>query len=228
MLGLLLLLVSTWTPPPAPAHFVGDPQHQLSPAAFAKLDARLAGFEQSTGHQLVVYVAASTGEVPLEEFAVKTFEAWKVGRAGLDDGVVLFVFTQDRRARIEVGYGLEGELPDAIASRLLRERLVPALAEGRLEQGLTDTVAGIIGTLDGALVPPAPAVTQPQLPPPWVWVLGALALLAFVVLAVTHPRAAWNLLTFVFFLLSRSGGRGGGGFHGRGGRSGGGGASTGW
>ena len=76
---------------------------------------------------MLVWVGTTTDGEPIEDFAERAFEAWKVGRAGLDDGVVLFVFADDRTVRIEVGYGLEPVLPDAICSRIITERITPLL-----------------------------------------------------------------------------------------------------
>jgi uncharacterized membrane protein YgcG len=83
------------------------------------LNARLSEYQQATGGQLIVYVAPTTGDAPIEDWAVRAFAKWKVGRKGLDDGLALFIMPQDRKIRIEVGYGLEAIIPDAIASRVI-------------------------------------------------------------------------------------------------------------
>ena len=79
---------------------------------------------------MLVWIGDTTGDVPFEEFAVRAFEKWKVGRKGIDDGVVLFFFAKDRKVRIEVGYGLEDKIPDVVASRIIRETIVPHLRAG--------------------------------------------------------------------------------------------------
>jgi len=104
--------------PPAPAQWATDTAGLLSPQTIADLNARLSTYERQSGHQVLVYVGTTTAPTPTEDWTVRAFEHWKVGRKGLDDGVVFFVFPRDRTARIEVGYGLEQTLPDVVASRL--------------------------------------------------------------------------------------------------------------
>src|SRR5258708_5644791 len=116
-LGLLLFALAA---PPAPARWVTDDAQAMTPAARAALDQKLEAYERATGHQIVVYVARSTAGEPVEDWAARTFAQWKIGRTGLDDGVALFVFTDDHTARIEVGYGLEDVLTDVASSRILR------------------------------------------------------------------------------------------------------------
>ena len=137
--GLLLLALAAGAcrPRPGPRSrrrpSAGSPTTAglLSPAAAAELDARLEAFERSSGHQFVVYIGDTTGGIPIEDWAVKAFEAWRVGRKGLDDGLVLFIMKADKRLRIEVGYGLEGVVPDALAARVINDEMVPRLHAGR-------------------------------------------------------------------------------------------------
>lgn len=219
--------------PPSPAQWVTDTANFLSPETVQTLNARLAAYEKATGHQIIVYVAPTTGDAPIEDWAVRAFAKWKVGRKGLDDGLALFVFPQDRKMRIEVGYGLEPVVPDAIASRIVNEVMAPRLQAGRPDEAVTAAVAaltGVIGGQSGAL-PPERAPVQPKPIGPFRWaiyvVLGIL-ILGFI---VTHPGLAFYFLASI---LSGGGGRygggggGGGGFGGGGGRSGGGGASGSW
>ncbi|MES1172550.1 MAG: TPM domain-containing protein, partial [Bacteroidota bacterium] len=116
--------------PPPPTTWVTDRAGVLAPATVAALEARLRDHSAATGHQVLVYVDRTTGGVPIEDWAVRAFERWRVGRKGIDDGVALFLFTGDRKVRIEVGYGLEGQLPDARASRIVREQIVPRMRAG--------------------------------------------------------------------------------------------------
>ncbi len=105
--------------PPTPDHHVTDPSGALSTSARTALENELTAYESATGHQIVVWIAQTTGDVPLETFTTETADRWKVGRHGHDDGAVLFVFIQDHKVRIEVGYGLESHLTDATRIRLL-------------------------------------------------------------------------------------------------------------
>jgi uncharacterized protein len=213
--------------PDAPSGWVTDEVGFLTRDAAMGLDARLARFEASTGHQVLVYIGRTTGGVPIEDWAVRAFERWRVGRKGMDDGVVLFVFADDRRVRIEVGYGLEAVLPDARAARIVDEVVVPVLRAGRRDDAVRAGAEAVLSALGGAAEPPGPDELVRQIPG-WTLVAGALFLvLALIAFASNPSLAAWLL----FFMSARCGGdrsRRGGGFFGGGGRSGGGGASGSW
>src|ERR1035438_4925229 len=106
---VLIALVSTLplyaaeTPIPAsPTRWVTDTANFLSPEVLESLDARLAAYHQSTGHQLIVYIAPTTGDVPIEDWAVRAFAKWKVGRKGIDDGLAVFIMTKDQIGRAHV------------------------------------------------------------------------------------------------------------------------------
>lgn len=234
--GLVLVLVSTAflyaveTPIPAsPTQWVTDTANFLSPEAVRSLDARLAVYEQTTGHQLIVYIAPTTGDAPIEDWAVRAFAKWKVGRKGLDDGLALFIMTQDHKMRIEVGYGLEAVVPDAIASRVINEVIAPRIQAGHPDDAIAAAIDSLTGVIGGqANAPPPtrrPAHSKPLTPLQWIFygIVGIL-ILAF---AITHPTLAFYLLVSIMS-GGRGGGAGGGGFGGGGGRSGGGGASGSW
>jgi len=133
--GLVVLMIALWTAgsalaagaPPSPTRWVTDAAALLSHETRAALDARLEAYERTSGHQILVWISDSTDGAPVEDFAVRAFKEWKVGRKGLDDGLVLFIFSRDHRSRIEVGYGLEGVVTDAQATRLLDDVLAPRL-----------------------------------------------------------------------------------------------------
>jgi len=237
--GLLLLAFPAGAPaqaggaaevplPPAPQRWLTDEAGFLSPAAAAELDSRLQGFERSTGHQFLVYIARTTGPTPIDEWAVRAFEKWKVGSRGLDDGLVLFVMSEDRRLRIETGYGLEAVIPDALAGRVIAEEMIPRLEandpDGAVRaavERLTAIIAGEAGAAEdgkGEEDQGRPMTLGEK-------ILLGVAVLFFIVLFITNPSLALNLL---FSILSGGRGGGRGGFSGGGGRSGGGGASGGW
>jgi uncharacterized protein len=234
--GALLLLgwaafipAEAGTPiPPAPSRWLTDEANFLSPAAVAEFDARLEDYERSSGHQLLVYIAKTTGGIPIEDWAVKAFEAWKVGRRGLDDGLVLFIMADDHRMRIEVGYGLEGQVPDALAGRVINDEMVSRLQQndndGAVRAGL-DRLIGIIGgeAQGGDSRPQAPAkLTGMQK------IIVGIIIIGFLILLVTNPSLALYLLFSILSGGRGGGGGGGGGWSGGGGRSGGGGASGSW
>ena len=136
--------------PAAPARWVTDRAGFLGQATADDLDRKLGGYARDTGHQVLVYIDHTTGGVPIEDWAVKAFERWRVGRKGIDDGLVLFVFSDDHRVRIEVGYGLEPVMPDARASRIIREAIVPRIQSGDRDGAVRAGVDAIIATLGGA------------------------------------------------------------------------------
>ena len=89
------------------------------------LEARLAQFEQESGHQVAVLTIPTLEGEDIEGFSIRVAENWKIGKKGFDNGVILVVAVKDRRLRLEVGYGLEGVLPDAIAKQIISDYIVP-------------------------------------------------------------------------------------------------------
>ncbi len=222
--------------PPPPARWVTDTANFMSPGARGSLDSRLAGYAQSTGHQLIVYIGQTTGDAPIDDWAVRAFERWKVGRKGIDDGLVLFIMAADRKLRIEVGYGLEAQVPDAIASRVINDVIVPRIQAGDRDGAVTSGMDAVMMVVGGGALPAAQGRRERQ-PMPlaqfiFLAIIGVIALVMF----VTNPSLAMLLLFNIFSGGGRrdrddwggGGGWGGGGFSGGGGRSGGGGASGSW
>ncbi len=229
------------TAPPPPERWVTDESAFLSDQTRTTLDAQLQAYEQRTGHQVLVYIGTTTGDVPLEDYTVNAFAAWKVGRKGLDDGLVLFVFPKDHTVRVEVGYGLEPVVTDAAASQIIRDVVIPSIKAGQNDAAITNGVAQLLALIDGS---PAPEMSGVPAEPsgadnngagegetsldPAEAIVGGLLLIGFILLFIRSPGIALWLL---FSILSggRGGGySGGGGFSGGGGRSGGGGASGSW
>jgi uncharacterized protein len=213
--------------PPPPTAWVTDHAAFLSPAATQEIDARLAGYARETGHEVLVYIDHTTGGVPIEDWAVKAFESWRVGRKGIDDGVVLFVFADDHRLRIEVGYGLEDRVTDLAASRIINDDMTPRIRGGDRDGAVRAAVDALLSDIGGGAAG-APAIAARIAT--WKLVMGGLALLFILGWAVTHPGLAWLLLMSIGSGRGGGfgGGGGGGGFSGGGGRSGGGGASGSW
>lgn len=222
--------------PSTPTRWVTDSAGFLSEGARQEFDSRLETYERQAGRQVLVWISRTTGIVPLEDFTIQSFKAWKVGRKGLDDGLVLFVFADDRKLRIEVGYGLEGQVPDAIASRIIQETIVPRIQAGDRDGAIRVGIAALIAAIEGKGEAPESGATAPDRTLPeesarsmslrQMVVLG-LALIAFLILFATNPALAVYLLMSVLS-GGRGGGAGGGGYRGGGGRSGGGGASGSW
>jgi len=104
---------------------VNDLAGLLTPEQRRALESELAAFEGETSHQVVVLTIPSLEGEAIESFSIRVVDEWKIGHRRLDNGVLLLVAAKDRRARIEVGYGLEGILPDAVAARIMREVMIP-------------------------------------------------------------------------------------------------------
>jgi uncharacterized protein len=128
---------------PALTGRVVDEVGVLSPAQKAALEARSAAFEQSSSDQIVVAVVASLQGYEIEEYGYRLLRHWQLGQAGLNNGVLLIVAPNERKMRIEVGYGLEGVLPDIIAGQIIREDMVPKFRDGDLPGGIDAGVTGI-------------------------------------------------------------------------------------
>jgi uncharacterized protein len=141
--------------PPAPTAWVTDTAGFLKPQTVASLDARLQAYEATTGHQVLVYVAPTTGVAPTEDWTVRAFARWKVGRKGIDDGLVIFVFPNDHKVRIEVGYGLEQTVPDAIAARIIRNTILPEIRAGEPDRAVSGGVDQLLAVIGGEATPQA-------------------------------------------------------------------------
>ena len=115
---------------------VTDLTHTLSTQESNQLEQQLAQFEASKGSQVALLIVPTTQPETIEQYAIRVVDAWKLGRKGIDDGVLLLVAKNDRALRIEVGYGLEGILPDALAKRIIEETIVPAFRQGNFFGGL--------------------------------------------------------------------------------------------
>jgi uncharacterized protein len=225
--------------PDAPARWATDKAAFLSPAALTALDDRLAVYARQTSHQVLVYIDRTTGGVPIEDWASRAFKSWRVGRKGIDDGVVLFVFSDDHHLRVEVGYGLEERVPDVVASRIINDRMVPLIRAGNHDGAITagvDALVAAIGAPPGTQPAQGAADAPPQGHLPWwMWIVGPIALVFLLRFAIRHPVIASMMMMNIGSGRRGGGGwggggfgGGGGGFSGGGGSSGGGGASGAW
>jgi uncharacterized protein len=153
---------------------VTDLTGTLSPSEIQALEARLTALQKRKGSQLVIVMLPSTQPQDIESFALAVFEKNKIGRAKSDDGVLLLVAKDDRKVRIEVGYGLEGAIPDAIASRIIHEYLGPKFRQNDYAGGLNEASAIIEKIIDGEPLP-EPLTTgsghQEQAAPSWIFAL---------------------------------------------------------
>jgi uncharacterized protein len=120
-----------------------------------QLEQRLERFENETGHQIAVLTIPSLQGDALESFSIRVAENWKIGKKGFDNGVILVIAQNDRKLRIEVGYGLEGVLPDAIASRIIREVIVPRFRANEYVGGIEAGIESIMKVTRGETLPEA-------------------------------------------------------------------------
>jgi len=157
-LAFLPSLVRAQPPaPPPPSNFFTDTAGVVPLDAAARIEQRLREFEKASSNQVLVVIADKVpeGYSSIEEYTNRTAEAWRVGDKGRDNGAVLFVFVGDRKVRIEVGYGLEGALPDALASRIINEEITPRFREGKYGEGVLAGVEAIVLATKGEYQPVA-------------------------------------------------------------------------
>jgi uncharacterized protein len=144
MLPLYLALTALLaTEIPALTGRVVDRAEILSPEQEADLAGRLEAIERDNSVQIVIATIASLQGEPLEDYSLRLAEAWRIGQKGLDNGVIVLVAHQDRKVRIEVGYGLEAVIPDGLAGRIIRERIAPRFRTGDFHAGLALAVEGL-------------------------------------------------------------------------------------
>jgi len=223
--ALVAVLLATFAASPAFAaevpYLTGrivDNAEILSPAAREQLDRKLAAHETATSNQVVVLTVASLDGESIEGFATRVFDEWKIGKKGQDNGVLVIVAPNDRRMRIEVGYGLEGTLTDAQAARIIRDRMTGFFKASRYDDGVTAGVDAIVATLEGRAADAAPASAEPKQRsgfldvegldefeadlPPWpmrillgAFIFGVIGL--FTVVGVLTPGMGWFLYVFL-------------------------------
>jgi uncharacterized protein len=141
---------------------VVDPTGTLSGAAITRIEAKLADFETHKGSQIAVLMVATTQPEDIEQFGIRVAEQWKLGRKGVDDGAILIVAKDDRRVRIEVGYGLEGALPDVTASRIIGDTIAPLFKQGNYDAGVEAGVDRMIAVVSGESLPAPDPKWEPK------------------------------------------------------------------
>jgi uncharacterized protein len=156
-MGVLLLIAAVAQAdvavPPLTAR-VTDLTGTLSGAAVTRIEAKLAGFEARKGAQIAVLMLPTTQPEEIEQYGIRVEDAWKLGRKGVDDAAYLIVAKDDRRVRIEVSYGLEGALSDAISNRIITEFITPRFKTGDYDGGVEAGVDQIIAVVNGETLPP--------------------------------------------------------------------------
>ncbi|WP_298624000.1 TPM domain-containing protein [uncultured Zoogloea sp.] len=157
-LGLFgLAFAQELQPVPALSAHVTDTVGLLPEDRRQALESQLVQLEKDKGAQLAVLIVSTTRPEPIESYSLRVAEAWRLGRKGVDDGVLFVVARDDRRMRVEVGYGLEGAVPDAIAKRIVAEVVAPRFKAGDFPGGIEAGVTALIARINGEALPaPAP------------------------------------------------------------------------
>jgi uncharacterized protein len=188
--GLALAPAAAPTAPafPTPTGYVNDFAHLLDPAARASLEQRLSEYDRTTGNQIAVAIFPDLGGVPINEFTVRLEEAWKVGKRGKDNGILLVVAVKERQVRIETGYGLEGKVTDSDAGAIIRDVIAPAFRAGRYGEGIDGAVAQIMRLIGAAGAPSVPPSGPARRAPTGVGALPIVLFLVFVGLTFAMSR----------------------------------------
>ena len=162
LLALLFPLLGIAADVPPLKARVNDLTGTLNAQQSAALEQTLAEFEERKGAQIALLLVPSTQPEAIEQYAVRVYESWKLGRRGVDDGVLLVIAKNDRKLKIEVGYGLEGILPDAIAKRIIEDDIVPRFKQGDFYGGIRAGVDRIMRVVEGEKLPPPGVRTHPE------------------------------------------------------------------
>ena len=136
---------------------VTDLTNSLTTEQRQALEQQLAAFEAQRGSQIAVLLVPTTAPESIEQYGIRVAEAWQLGRRGVDDGILLLAAMQDRTLRIEVGYGLEGVIPDAVAKRVVAEVIVPHFKQGDFYGGIRAGVDRLLRLIEGEPLPPPQA-----------------------------------------------------------------------
>jgi len=137
---------------PEPVGYISDFANILSPETRQTLEQQLAQLEKDSTIEIAVVTVESLEGMTVEDYAVRLFEDWQIGKKAKDNGVLFLIAPNEQKTKIEVGYGLEPVLPDAKAGRILDEFVIPAFKEGNYDQGVSDGVAAIIKAVQGEAV----------------------------------------------------------------------------
>ncbi|MGU5844782.1 TPM domain-containing protein [Aeromonas hydrophila] len=214
---------------PALSGRVVDEANLMSRKQAHQLTQQLAAFEKRSGIQLVVVSIDTLAGDTIEEYGYQLGRHWGLGQKGKDNGVLLLIAQDERKVRIEVGYGLEGALPDAIAANIIQTRILPAFKRGDMVAGVVAGSQAIMQALAGEYKPVDNA-SKDKLGGPWLFILMVIVMIVLHNLRGGGGGGRGGRRLAGGFGAGRSGGGfgGGGGFSGGGGSFGGGGASGGW
>jgi len=231
-LGLTIAGFAAEVLPPALARYFNDYADVVPAAAADQLNAKLEDFERTSSCQVVVAVFPKMQSASaLEDYTHRLATAWKIGQQDKNNGIGLFVFIQDRLMRIEVGYGLEGALPDALAKRIIEDEIKPHFKRGDYAAGLNAGVDAIVQATRGEYKGRGKTHADSQNQAILVFCFWIVFLILFPLLRLSvrlRPRGTLYRSGGSVFWGGGGGGFSGGGFSGGGGSFGGGGASGSW
>jgi uncharacterized protein len=151
ILLLAPLMVMAYTSPGKPQGYVSDFAKVMSAADIQNINGKLAAFESSTGDQIAVVTVPSIGnDETIETYATKLFAEWGIGKKGNDNGLLILVSPNDRQVRIEVGYGLEGNITDLISNNIIQQVMIPAFKTGDYSAGISGAVDAVVGVISNS------------------------------------------------------------------------------
>lgn len=243
LLALLVALPARAADVPVLRQHVTDATGTLSADQVAQLEAELVALEQRKGSQVAVLMISTLDGQAIEDYSLAVAEKNKIGRGKVDDGLLLLIAKDDRKARIEVGYGLEGAIPDVVASRVIREYLAPHFRGGDYFGGIEEALAVLTKAIDGEPLPePMAGDSSGGANPVPAFFLGLFLGIVMLVLLSKHRAlgtvsaivlallVAWLIWSLPLMLAASGFGAmmGSGGFGGRGGRFSSGGGFGGW
>ncbi|HJL43110.1 MAG TPA: TPM domain-containing protein, partial [Myxococcales bacterium LLY-WYZ-16_1] len=188
--------------PPLSAR-VTDQANLLSQSEAQRLEALLGAYESQTGHQFALLTVPSLEGWPIEEYAIRVAEAWKLGDEKRDDGLIFVVAKQERKTRIEVGYGLEGAIPDVLAFRILDRVVRPAFRKGQYAAGIEAAFAHLMRAAEGEAValPKADRHSERRRSRPWSALLLPALLAVFFLGSIGTAVMGFALGTMYFGLV---------------------------
>jgi uncharacterized protein len=242
ILTVLLISISLTTNalalevPSRPIGRISDYTKTLKTKEIKELEQTLAQFERETTNQIAVVLIPTLAGDNLEDYSIRLADKWKIGQKGKDNGVILLIVKQDRKIRIEVGYGLEGALPDSRAGEIIRKNIAPYFRQSNFSSGIRNGIFAIMTATGGEHrevdyrrpAPKSPGenlITSPRDRDPLAYWLEFILL---PILFITFLAMTVFAILDIFGGFGAGGGFGGGGFSGGGGGFGGGGASGGW
>ncbi|WP_262511838.1 TPM domain-containing protein [Marinoscillum furvescens] len=167
---------------------VTDQTGTLAASEQKALEQKLAAFEKQKGSQVTVVLIPTTGDETIEQYTIRLAEQWKIGRSGVDDGVIMLFAMEDRKMRIEVGYGLEGALTDALSKRIIANVITPEFRSGHFYKGIDRGLEVVLSAISGEELPPvvhrqrSPSSRSNKGPTMLVGLLGVVGIFLVIIL----------------------------------------------